>query len=60
MLERTLRKDRTEVSARTGAFSFISPHFRPRRHLMTARNYREEMITRFTVWKTVTGVSTMS
>lgn len=41
-----------------GAFSFISPHFRPRRHLLTARDYRQEMTERFTVWNQVTGVST--
>jgi putative transposase len=40
-----------------GAFSYISPHFRPRRHLLTASDYREEMTERFTVWKQVTGVS---
>jgi putative transposase len=39
------------------AFSQISPHFRPRRHLMTAPDYRTEMQHRFTVWNQVTGVS---
>ncbi|MGX4694750.1 IS6 family transposase [Streptomyces sp. JNUCC 63] len=37
------------------AFSGISPHFRPRRHLMTAGEHRLEMITRFTIWDQVTG-----
>src|ERR687895_482283 len=37
-----------------GAFSMISPHFRPRRHLMTATDYRHEMRTRFTTWNEVT------
>lgn len=32
------------------AFSGISPHFRPRRHLMTAPGYRAEMAIRFTIW----------
>ncbi|MGW3681547.1 IS6 family transposase [Streptomyces prasinus] len=37
------------------AFSSISPHFRPRRHLMTAAEYRTEMTTRFDVWSQITG-----
>jgi DDE domain len=32
------------------AFSGISPHFRPRRHRLTAHAYRREMTERFTVW----------
>ncbi len=40
------------------AFSQISPHFRPRRHLMTASAYRTEMTDRFTVWDHITGVTT--
>ena len=39
------------------AFSGISPHFRPRRHLMTATEYRAEMTTRFAIWDQVTGVA---
>ncbi|MHC3454933.1 IS6 family transposase [Streptomyces prasinus] len=38
------------------AFSGIPPHFRPRRHLMTAHDYRAEMTVRFAVWDQVTGV----
>jgi putative transposase len=38
------------------AFSGISPHFRPRRHLMTASAYRAEMTIRFAIWDQVTGV----
>lgn len=37
------------------AFSGISPHFRPRRHLMTAPGYRVEMTIRFAIWDQVTG-----
>ncbi|MFC9626998.1 IS6 family transposase [Streptomyces sp. NPDC056930] len=37
------------------AFSGISPHFRPCRHLMTATEYRSEMSTRFTIWDQITG-----
>ncbi|PWI06334.1 IS6 family transposase [Streptomyces sp. NWU339] len=39
------------------AFSGISPHFRPRRHLMAAPDYRAEMILRFAIWEQVTGVA---
>ncbi|MEU5185387.1 IS6 family transposase [Streptomyces longwoodensis] len=39
------------------AFSGISPHFRPRRHLITASDYRAEMAERFRIWKTVTGTA---
>ena len=37
------------------AFSGISPHFRPRRHRLTAGDYRREMNDRFTTWRHVTG-----
>jgi transposase-like protein len=40
------------------AFSGISPHFRPHRHLMTAPAYRAEMTVRFAIWDQVTGVTT--
>ncbi|MFI2511317.1 IS6 family transposase [Streptomyces sp. NPDC018972] len=36
-------------------FSGISPHFRPRRHLTTAHDYRAEMAIRFAIWDQVTG-----
>ncbi|MEV1043483.1 DDE-type integrase/transposase/recombinase, partial [Streptomyces sp. NPDC050204] len=39
------------------AFSGISPHFRPRRHLMTAAHYRAEMTTRFAIWDQITGAA---
>jgi putative transposase len=39
------------------AFSGISPHFRPRRHLMPAHHYRAEMTVRFTIWEQITGVA---
>ncbi|MFF3735143.1 IS6 family transposase [Streptomyces sp. NPDC002476] len=39
------------------AFSGISPHFRPRRHLMTASEHRAEMTTRFTIREQITGVT---
>ncbi|WP_407700964.1 IS6 family transposase [Streptomyces hirsutus] len=43
------------------AFSGTSPHFRPRRHLMTAAEHRLEMTIRFTLWDHITknvGLST--
>ena len=39
------------------AFSGISPHFRPRRHLMPAHHYRAEMTVRFAIWEQITGVT---
>ncbi|MFB7225760.1 IS6 family transposase [Streptomyces sp. NPDC056227] len=39
------------------AFSGISPHFRPRRHLMTAHDYRAEMTIRFAIWEHITGAT---
>jgi putative transposase len=39
-------------------FSRISPHFRPRRHLLSATGWRHEMADRFTVWNQITGVTT--
>ncbi|MFE9889835.1 hypothetical protein [Streptomyces scopuliridis] len=37
------------------AFPRISSHFRPRRHLITARDYRTETTERFRIRKAVTG-----
>ena len=39
------------------AFSGISPHFRPHRHLMTAHDHRLEMTIRFTIWDHITGTT---
>jgi putative transposase len=36
-------------------FSRISPHFRPRRHRLSAAGYRAEMHTRFATWNEITG-----
>ena len=41
------------------AFSRISPHFRPRRHLMAASEYRAEMTVRFAIWDRITGATTL-
>jgi len=42
------------------AFSGISPHFRPRRHLVSATGWRHVMADRFTVWNQITGVTTIA
>jgi len=39
-------------------FSTISPHCRPRRHRLTAPEYRAETTDRFTTWNQVTGLAT--
>jgi putative transposase len=39
------------------SFSRISPHFRPRRHLMSAFAYRTEMTNRHTIWHQITGTT---
>ncbi|MCX4461047.1 IS6 family transposase (plasmid) [Streptomyces sp. NBC_01340] len=39
------------------AFSGISPHFRPHRHLMTAFDHRAEMTIRFAIWDQITGTA---
>lgn len=51
-----MRRDNEEVTSAghaqwfLSAFSGISPHFRRRRHLLSAEEYRREMDTRFTTW----------
>jgi putative transposase len=40
------------------AFSGICPHFRLRRHLLSAEEYRREMDTRFATWNEITGLAT--
>ncbi|WP_009480574.1 IS6 family transposase [Rhodococcus sp. JVH1] len=39
------------------AFSGISPHFRPRRHLLSAAGWRAEMTDRFAAWQDATGTA---
>ncbi len=41
------------------AFSGISPHFRPHRHLMPAHDHRLEMTIRFTIWDLITDVTSL-
>jgi putative transposase len=58
--ERAMRKFRSPGGAQRflSAFSGISPHFRPRRHRLTAAQHRHEMNTRFTTWNEVVGLRT--
>jgi putative transposase len=57
--ERAMKRFRSAGGAQQflSAFSAISPHFRPRRHRLTATQYRHEMTTRFTTWHQVTGLA---
>ncbi|MDQ0688841.1 transposase-like protein [Streptomyces achromogenes] len=41
------------------AFSGISPHLRPHRHLMPAHHYHTEMTVRFAIWGQITGVASL-
>ena len=38
-------------------FSVIPPHFRPRRHRLTADDYRTKMADRFATWNDITRSS---
>ncbi|MEW2490406.1 DDE-type integrase/transposase/recombinase, partial [Streptomyces sp. NPDC048411] len=57
--ERAMKGFRSAGAAQRflSAFSGISPHFRPRRHLLTATDYRAEMTARFAIWEQITGVA---
>ncbi|MFE4413403.1 DDE-type integrase/transposase/recombinase, partial [Streptomyces sp. NPDC056821] len=59
--ERTMKGFRSVCGAQRflSAFSGISPHLRPRRHLMTATEYRTEMSARFTIWDQITGCAAL-
>jgi putative transposase len=37
------------------AYGPIAQHFRPRRHLLSAADYRQEMRQRFARWAEITG-----
>jgi len=54
--ERAMQRFKSPGSARRflSAFSMISPHFRPRRHLLGAAAYRQEMRARLHTWREVT------
>ena len=57
--ERAMKGFRTPGGAQRflSVFGVISPHFRPRRHRLTATDYRTEIARRFTVWNEVTGLT---
>jgi len=54
--ERAMQRFKSPGSAQRflSAFSMISPHFRPRRHLLGAAAYRQEMRARLHTWREVT------
>jgi len=58
--ERAMKKFSSPGGAQwfLSAFSAISPHFRTRRHLLHAQEYRREMASRFSTWNEVTGLTT--
>jgi putative transposase len=39
------------------AYGPMAEHFRPRRHRLPAREYRQEMRQRFQIWREVTGTA---
>ena len=57
--ERTMKRFASPRQAQRflSAFSPITPHFRLRRHLLTASEWRREMTDRFAVWNEITGLS---
>ncbi|MGW1762027.1 IS6 family transposase [Streptomyces mirabilis] len=57
--ERAMRYFRSPGAAQRflSAFSGISPHFRPRHHLLTTTQQRLEMTLRFTLWDHITGTA---
>ena len=57
--ERAMKRFRTPGAAHRflAVFGVISPHFRPRRHRLTADDYRTEMADRLATWNDITGSS---
>ncbi|MFC5227295.1 IS6 family transposase, partial [Streptomyces fimbriatus] len=55
--ERAMKGFRSAGAAQRflSAFSGISPHFRPRRHLMNAPDHRTGTTLRFAIWDQITG-----
>jgi putative transposase len=58
--ERAMKKFSSPGGAQRflSTFSGICPHFRPRRHQLTAEEYRHEMDTRFATWNEVVTLPT--
>ena len=53
--ERAMKRFHTPGGAQRflAVFSVLSPHFRPRRHRLTADDYRTEMADRFATWNDI-------
>ncbi|WP_215453007.1 IS6 family transposase [Streptomyces sp. ATCC 21386] len=60
--ERAMKRFRSAGGAQRflSAFSGISPHFRPRRHRLSAHHYRADMTVRFAIWEHITGVASLA
>ncbi len=56
--ERVLQRFKSPAHAQQflAPFGSISDHFRPRRHLFSAPEYRQLLQTRFAAWREVTGL----
>ncbi len=56
--EKVMRKFKSAGQAQRflSAFSLILSYFRPRRHLLRAEQYREEMKSKFATWNEVSCV----
>ncbi len=56
--ERVMRRFKSAGHAQRflSAFGIISQHFRPKRHLLTAKQSRDEMKLRFATWKEVVSI----
>jgi putative transposase len=53
-----IKKVMRNVSQRfLAAYGPIAQHFRPRRHRLSAHDYRREMAQRFQSWREVTGMA---
>jgi putative transposase len=57
--ERRMRRFKSPGHAQRflAAYGPIAAHFRPRRHRLTAHNYRQQRDDAFTTWREVTGVA---
>ena len=57
MRERVMKRFKSSRQAQRLLFAFsdIREHFRPRRHLLSATEWRTEMADRFAVWRQVTA-----
>jgi putative transposase len=60
--ERRMRRFKSARQAQrfVEVHGIVASHFRPRRHLLPARDYRDLRSKRFRVWNEVTGASTLA